>query len=100
MIFQLTLEDLGHPQPKTPIHCDNATDVGIANNTIKRQQLQAMEMRYFWVADKVVQDRYSLCWHPGQKNVADYQSKHHLGAHHSVVRSYSLYEENSTLVLP
>ena len=27
MIFRLTLEDLGHPQPKTPIHCDNATAV-------------------------------------------------------------------------
>ena len=35
MIFRLTLEDLGHPQPKTPVHCDNATAVGISNNTIK-----------------------------------------------------------------
>ena len=35
MIFRLTLEELGHPQPKTPIHCDNATAVGIANNTVK-----------------------------------------------------------------
>ena len=38
MIFRLTLEELGHPQPKTPIHCDNATAVGIANNTVKRQR--------------------------------------------------------------
>ena len=37
MIFKATLEDLGHPQPKIPVHCDNATAVGIANNTIKRQ---------------------------------------------------------------
>jgi hypothetical protein len=35
MIFRNTLEDLGHPQPKTPVHCDNATVVGISNNTIK-----------------------------------------------------------------
>jgi hypothetical protein len=35
MIFKLTLEDLGHPQPKIPVHCDNATAVGIANNSIK-----------------------------------------------------------------
>ncbi len=33
MIFNLTLEDLGHKQPKIPVHCDNATAVGIANNT-------------------------------------------------------------------
>jgi hypothetical protein len=29
MIFRLALEELGHPQPKTPIHCNNATTVGI-----------------------------------------------------------------------
>ncbi len=44
MIFRLTLEELGHPQPKTPIHCNNATVVGIANNTVKRQRLGSMEM--------------------------------------------------------
>jgi hypothetical protein len=53
MTFQLTLEDLGHPQPKTLVHCNNATAVNIAINTIKRQ-LWVMEMRYFWVEDKVV----------------------------------------------
>jgi hypothetical protein len=37
IIFHLTLADMGHPQPKTPVHCDNATAVGIANNTIKWQ---------------------------------------------------------------
>jgi hypothetical protein len=34
IIFCLTLKELGHPQPKTPVHCDNATNVGIANNTV------------------------------------------------------------------
>jgi hypothetical protein len=37
IIFWKTLVDMGHPQPKTPVHCNNATAVGIANNTIKRQ---------------------------------------------------------------
>jgi hypothetical protein len=31
-IFRLTLEERGHPQPANPIHCDNLTAVGIANN--------------------------------------------------------------------
>ena len=35
IIFCLTVNELGHPQPKTPIHCNNATPVGIANNSIK-----------------------------------------------------------------
>ena len=100
MIFRLTLEDMGHPQPKTPVHCDNATAVGISNNTIKRQRSQAMEMRYFWTSEKEAQDVYSFKWHPGQENLADYQSKHHPGAHHTAVRPYYLQEENSPLVLP
>jgi hypothetical protein len=37
IIFQQTLNDLGHHQPKTPVHCNNATAVGIANNTVKCQ---------------------------------------------------------------
>ncbi len=37
IVFRDILNDMGHPQPKTPVHCDNATAVGIANNTVKRQ---------------------------------------------------------------
>jgi hypothetical protein len=36
IVFRQTLSDVGHPQPKMPVHCDNATAVGIGNNTIKR----------------------------------------------------------------
>ncbi len=39
-------------------------------------------------------------WHPGMENRADYQSKHHPGAHHTAVRPYYLHEENSPLELP
>jgi hypothetical protein len=37
IVFRQTLSDMGHPLPKTPVHCDNAMAVGIGNNTIKRQ---------------------------------------------------------------
>ncbi len=60
MIFQMTLKKLGHPQPKTQVYCNNATAVGMANNTVKKQHLQSMEMRYFWVCDKIAQDPYSV----------------------------------------
>ncbi len=71
IIFRQTLTDLGHPQPKTPVHCDNATAVGIANKTVKRQRLRAKEMLFFWIGDKVAQDMYQVAWHPGQENLAD-----------------------------
>jgi hypothetical protein len=35
IVFCQSLEAMGHKQPKTPVHCDNTTTVGIANNTVK-----------------------------------------------------------------
>ena len=100
IIFWLMLTDMGHAQPQTPVHCDNATAVGIANNTIKRQRSRSMEMRFFWIGDKVAQEMYALRWHPGQENLADYQSKHHAGSHHVLVRPWYLHMKNSPRVLP
>jgi hypothetical protein len=60
LIFKSTLKDLGHLQPKIPVHCNNATAVGIANNTIKRHRSRAMEMRYFWTCEKDAQNVYSF----------------------------------------
>ena len=91
---------MGHPQPKNPVHCDNATAVGIANNTVKRQRSRSMEMRFFWIGDKIAQEMYDVSWHPGQENLADYQSKHHNGAHHRAVRPWYLHQEDSPQYLP
>jgi hypothetical protein len=68
---------MGHPQSKTPVHCNNATAVGIVSNTIKRQHLQSMEMRFFWIGDKVSQEMYALKGHPGQENLADSEQTSH-----------------------
>jgi hypothetical protein len=43
---------------------------------------------------------YALSWHPGQENLADYQSKHHIRSHHVAVRLWYLHTENSPRVLP
>jgi hypothetical protein len=99
-IFQQTLDNLGHPQPKTPVHCNNATAVGIANNTVKRQRLRSIEMSFFGVGDNVAQDMYKLTWHPVVENLADYQSKHQVGSHHAAIRPYYLHQENSPRILP
>jgi hypothetical protein len=49
-VLRLTLAELGHPQPPTPIHIDNTTTVGIVNNTIKRQQSWKCVTSGFWMA--------------------------------------------------
>ena len=80
-IIRLTLEELVHPQPPTPMHCDNATSAGIANNTVKRQRSRSMEMRYFYICDLVKHGIVNVKWHPGQEKFAYYASKHHDAKH-------------------
>ncbi len=74
IVFCQMLKAMGHPQPKTPVHCYNATAVavGIANNMVKHIHSQSIEMLFFWISDKVVQDMYAPSWHDGQENLANY----------------------------
>eukprot|EP00804_Cyclotella_cryptica_P004433 CCRYP_006852-RB/>CCRYP_006852-RB protein AED:0.14 eAED:0.09 QI:0/-1/0/1/-1/1/1/0/489 len=85
-IMRLTLKELGHPQPSTPIHCDNSTTVGIVTNTVKRQKSQSMEMRYFWLLENHINKLFDFQYHPGLENLADYPSKAHPGGHHLTLR--------------
>ena len=99
-IFRLTLTEMGHPQPPTPVHVDNTTAVGIVNNTIKRQRSRAMEMRYFWLLDQETQRYIKVYYQPGAENLGDYPSKAHTGPIHTHVRPYYQHEVNSPSVLP
>jgi hypothetical protein len=85
-ILRLTLEELGHPQPATPVHCDNSTAVSIANDTVKKQRSRAMEKNFFWITDQVELGNFNVTWHPGQENLADYFTKHFDARHHQLVR--------------
>ncbi len=90
----------GPPSAPPPINCDNSTAIGIASNTVKRQRSRAMEMRFFWVADAVAQGKFDIKYFPGKENLADYQSKHHTGAHDVAVRPWYLHEPTSVNKLP
>jgi hypothetical protein len=50
--------------------------------------LPGMFFRVCRECDKIAQDDYDVKWHPGQENLADYQSKHHLGSHHTAFRPW------------
>jgi hypothetical protein len=52
---------------------------------VKRQRSRSMEMRFFWVADAVEQEKFDIKYYPGKENLGDYQSKHHVGSHHMAV---------------
>jgi hypothetical protein len=86
------LAEMGHPQPETPVVTDNSTAAGICNHTIKQCCSKAMDMRFYWVRDRVRQKQFKIHWKPGSTNHADYFSKHHLAPHHRAVRSTFLYD--------
>ena len=64
-IMRITLQEMGHLQPATPINCDNMTARVIANDTIKKQRPRSMVMRFFWVKDQVKSGIMDIQWHPG-----------------------------------
>ena len=99
-ILRLTLEELGHPQPATPVHCDNSTAVAIANDSVKKQRSRAMEKNFFWTTNQVELGNFNVTWHPGQENLADYFTKHFDARHHQLVRPYYLHMTNSPTTLP
>ena len=91
---------MGHPQPPTPIHCDNATVVGIANETIKKHRSRPMEMIYFYSCEQVRRGNFKVQYHPGLECLGDYSSKHHITEHHQNVRPIYLHTKESPLFLP
>jgi len=99
-IIRLILQELGHAQPPTPVHCNNKTAAGIANDTVKKQQSRLMEMRFFWVADQVKNRLFDIQWHPGQENLAGYFTKHFESRHHQEVRPWYLHMDNSPKFSP
>ena len=84
--IRLTFEELGHPQPPTPMYCNNETAAGIANNTVKRQPSHSMEIRYFYIGNLVKHEIVNVKWHPGKENLADYASKHQDAKHNKTVQ--------------
>ena len=94
--MQTTLEELGHPQPPTPLRTDNSTADGIMNKTIKQRQSKAMDKRFYWVQDRVEQGEYRVFWAPGKVNLADYYTKYHSPATHRKLRPIYTYIEGKS----
>ena len=89
--IRTALEEMGHPQPATPIQTDNSTAVGIANDTVKMKHSKAIDMRFYWIKDRIRQRHFHIFWKPAATNKADYFTKHHPTAHHQAIRSQYLH---------
>jgi hypothetical protein len=71
VVLRTILEELGHKQPPTPMETDNTTATGYSNGTIIQKQTKAMDMRFYWIKDRVKQGQFNVYWGPGSQNLAD-----------------------------
>jgi hypothetical protein len=97
--LRVTLTELGHTQPPTPLRTDNSTAFGIVNETIKQKRSKAMDMRYHWLTDRVRQKQFDVYWRPGRENLGDYHTKHHSAQYHKDMRHLIVHETNSLQIL-
>ena len=81
-----TLEELGHPQPKTPMQTDNSTANGLLNNKITPKATKIIDMKFHWMRCRDAQGQFRFYWRPGTHNWGDYWTKNHPEIHHRVFR--------------
>jgi hypothetical protein len=85
--FRIILDEMGHPQPPTPLQVDNSCAAGIVNDTVKQRRSKAIDMRFYWLKDRTVQGQFHIHWRKGSDNLADYFTKHHSPMHHRRMRT-------------
>ena len=56
------------------------------NSTLQQKRSKAMDMRFYWVQDRIKQKHFKVFWKLGTTNLGDYHTKHHAPIHHINVR--------------
>ena len=70
--LRVTLEEMGHPQPKRPTVIDNYSSEGLANKTMVPVRAKSYDLRFIWLKCREAQTQKK-----GKLNRADYHSKDH-----------------------
>ncbi len=66
------LHDLGYPQPPTLLRMDNTVALGLAQGSLNAKRSKSMDMRLFWLVDRVKQKQFIVDHIPGIWNIADH----------------------------
>ena len=75
--LRVTLEEMGHRQPKTPFTTDNSTAHGLIQSTMIPKASKSMDMRFHWLKCRMAQHIFDIMWRRGTKNRAYYHTKFH-----------------------
>ncbi len=79
------LANMGHPQPATPLFCDNEVAIGIATDTVFQRMSKATDMCLHWIRDRVRQGHFRVLFIRGLHNVMDFFTKPLPVARHRVL---------------
>jgi len=56
------LDELGHPQPATPLQTDNSTACSILNDMVKQKWSKSINMQFYWLHDCACQGQFHISW--------------------------------------
>ena len=73
--YRRIANDLGYPQPATLLRMDNTVAIGLALGTINAKRSKAMDMRFFWIVDRIKKKQFIVEHIPGMWNLADHFTK-------------------------
>jgi hypothetical protein len=91
------LANMGHPQPPTPLYCDNECAIGLASDTITPKMSKSIDMRFHWLRDRVRQGQFVIKYVPGLQNIADFFTKALPVARHKLLAPYVALDDSDTL---
>jgi hypothetical protein len=76
---------------------DNTTATGYSNGKIKKKCTKSMDMRFYWIKDRVKQRQFNVYWGPGYQHLAYYSTKHHLPEHHIRLREIYIHADEQPI---
>ena len=86
--LRITLHELGFTKPPTPIKIDNSAAEGIVTNIVRQKRYKSMDMRFYWMKDRVKQKDFFVYWKPGSQKwgVLSRNITHHITVGKFVLR--------------
>jgi hypothetical protein len=73
--FRNTLAKLGYPQPTIHILVDNTVAEGLATDTINAKRSKSMDVRFFWLRDRIQKLQFFIRHIKGRWNISDFFTK-------------------------
>ena len=77
----MTLSEMGHMQPRTPMQTDNSAAHAVVTNNVQPRRTKALDMIFHWIRCRDTQGQFMYDWKPGPMNLGDYWTKHHPSSH-------------------